>query len=76
MMNNGDAKLFVDCAASDIDCRQCSALCERTKTTVWLSAIHRIVPFAAQRAPASLTLHYVPGKSFRFTIFVLLALRQ
>jgi len=36
----------------------------------------KFVPSAAQRAPALLTLHYVPGKSSRFTIFVLLALHQ
>ena len=32
-------------------------------------------PSAAHAAPASVTLHYVPGKSFRFTIFALVALR-
>ena len=41
-----------------------------------MSTSLRFVLSAAQRAPASLTLHYVPGKSFRFTIFALVALRQ
>ena len=33
------------------------------------------VPSAARRAPASLTLHFVPGKSSRFNISALFALR-